>query len=352
MKNHWIIFLLLFSSESGSTSNMNTDSEENNKRKIILRVNEEPLEYFQDMPPRKLKKLSYLKINSSLMRKVEEPSEDVVRPLKEDAKKKETPVENDNEELVKKRKRIVSKGRNKSMESTAEVEKPDSGRTIRGKKKKGLSENPEKEETPSEKNDREPEPLKEMPRKINKKVLKKKKSTAVEETKTDASEKQMKDEETKVKGKVSKNKAKSKQEEVVPESEKAPETEEKPIRISKKVVKKKIVRKQINVEQKEDPVPKMKKGLKRNVKTEADLLDGAIASRRKARSCTTDKIPEKKKSTDRSSEKGSVERVTKRKNSNAEKVDEPVKEVQKPIPVNINKKTKVAEKLKKKSLRA
>ena len=37
--------------------------------------------------------------------------------------------------------------------------------------------------------------------------------------------------------------------------------------------------------------------------------------------------------------------------SNAEIVDEPVKEVQKPIPVNINKKTKVAEKLEKKSQR-
>merc|ERR1712172_91406 len=145
----------------GSTSNMNTDSEENNKRKIILRVNEEPLEYFHDMPPRKLKKLSYLKLNSSLMRKVEEATEDVVRPLKEDAKKKETPVENDNGELEKKRKRIVSKGRNKSMESTAEVEKPDSGRRIRGKKKKGLSENPEKEETSSEKKEPEPDPLKE-----------------------------------------------------------------------------------------------------------------------------------------------------------------------------------------------
>merc|ERR1740129_2133066 len=88
----------------GSTSNMNTDSEDNNKRKIILRVNEEPLEYFQDMPPRKLKKISYLKINSSLMRRIEEPSEDVIRPLKEDAKKEETPVENDNGELEKKRK--------------------------------------------------------------------------------------------------------------------------------------------------------------------------------------------------------------------------------------------------------
>ena len=137
---------------------------------------------------------------------------------------------------------------------------------------------------------------------------------------------------------------------MVQESEKAQETVEKPS-IPKNVAKKKIIRKQIDVEQSEDPVPKKKKGLKRNVRIEAELLDGAIVSRRKARSCTADKIPEKKKSTERISEKGSVERVSKRKNSNAEIVDEPVKEVQKPKPVNINKKTKVAEKLKKKSQR-
>merc|ERR1712045_320084 len=206
----------------------NTAPEENNKRKIVLKVNEEPLEYFQDMPPRKLKKISYLKINSSLMRKVEKPSEDVVRPLEEVVKKEETLDENDGQELVKKRKRIISKGKNKSVESKAEVENPDSGRKIRGKKKKGLQEESEKTETSPEKNKIEPEPLKEMPRKINKKIPKKKESTAEEGTKNEASEEQTKNDEETVQGKASKNKAKRKQEEVVLESEKAQETVEKP----------------------------------------------------------------------------------------------------------------------------
>ena len=182
--------------------------------------------------------------------------------------------------------------------------------------------------------------------------MKNKISKSVEEIKTEPSDQQLFDDKPKETQKATKTKARRKQEEMITDSEKSAISQQTVEKSSKKVLKKKSVRKQIDVaptevEQKEEPILKQKKGLKRNLKTEAQLLDGAVISRRIGRSCTIEKekniMPEKKKPT----VKGSEERANKRKNSNAENVEEsePVKEVQKNKPIKKN--TKMNIKLKK-----